>query len=100
MSRTEKKFQIKFIHPHELAHGLHGTAQYFVVDCRPVFAYNSCHIAGAINVNLSNMMRKRFVAGKIGLADLVTTEEGKERFKVGWLLQLLFLTPFIHNNYA
>ena len=27
------------------------------------------------------MMKKRFIAGKIGLADLVTTEEGRERFK-------------------
>ena len=27
------------------------------------------------------MMKKRFVAGKIGLADLVTTEEGRKRFR-------------------
>ena len=26
-------------------------------------------------------MKKRFMAGKIGLADLVTTEEGRKRFK-------------------
>ena len=26
-------------------------------------------------------MKKRFVAGKIGLADLVTTEEGRTRFR-------------------
>ena len=26
-------------------------------------------------------MKKRFIAGKIGLADLVTTEEGRERFR-------------------
>ena len=28
------------------------------------------------------MMKKRFIAGKIGLTDLVTTAEGKEKFKV------------------
>ena len=27
------------------------------------------------------MMKKRFMAGKIGLGDLVTTEEGRKRFK-------------------
>lgn len=26
-------------------------------------------------------MKKRFIAGKIGLADLVTTEEGRDRFR-------------------
>ena len=31
-------------------------------------------------------MKKRFIAGKIGLADLVTTEEGRERFKT-WTQQ-------------
>ena len=27
------------------------------------------------------MMKKRFISGKIGLADLVTTEEGRTRFR-------------------
>ena len=26
-------------------------------------------------------MKKRFIAGKIGLADLMTTEEGRQRFR-------------------
>ncbi len=37
---------------------------------------------GAINVNIVGLLKKRFVAGKIGLADLVTSDEGKEKFKV------------------
>lgn len=37
-----------------------------------------------LSLSVSNnlgMMKKRFMAGKIGLADLVTTEEGRKRFK-------------------
>lgn len=30
---------------------------------------------------IAGLMKKRFIAGKIGLADLVTTEEGRERFR-------------------
>ena len=40
------------------------------------------HKQGAVHVNLAGLMKKRFVAGKIGLADLVTSDEGKEKFKV------------------
>lgn len=69
------------IHPHDLARDLHSSGDYFLVDCRPVLAYNSCHISGAVNVNFTGMMKKRFIAGKIGLTDLVTTAEGKEKFK-------------------
>ena len=37
---------------------------------------------GAVNVNFTAMMKKRFMSGKIGLYDLVPTEEGREKFKV------------------
>ncbi len=73
---------IHLIDAHALARNLHADDHYFLVDCRPVLAYNSCHISGAVNVNFTGMMKKRFIAGKIGLQDLVTTEEGKEKFKV------------------
>ena len=73
---------IHLMQPHDLARGLHSEDQFFLVDCRPVLAYNSCHISGAVNVNFTKMMKKRFIAGKISLQDLVTTEEGKEKFKV------------------
>lgn len=38
--------------------------------------------SGAVNVNFTGMMKKRFMSGKIGLYDLVPTEEGREKFKV------------------
>ena len=41
-----------------------------------------CVYSGAVNVNFTGMMRKRFMSGKIGLYDLVPTEEGREKFKV------------------
>ena len=66
----------------ELARRLHQSSGYFLLDCRPVLAFNSSHISGAVNINFTNMMKKRFLSGKIGLADLVTSEEGKEKFKV------------------
>lgn len=69
------------IHPHELARDLHADEPCVLVDCRPVLAFNTCHISGAVNVNFTGMMKKRFLAGKIGLADLVTTEEGREKFR-------------------
>ena len=37
---------------------------------------------GAVNVNIVGILKKRFATGKIGLADLVTSDEGKEKFKV------------------
>lgn len=72
---------IESIHPHDLAKHLHADDQYVLLDCRPVLAYNSCHISGAVNVNFTSLMKKRFIAGKIGLADLMTTEEGRQRFR-------------------
>ena len=41
-----------------------------------------CAYSGAVNVNFTGMMKKRFMSGKIGLYDLVPTEEGREKFKV------------------
>lgn len=73
---------VHLIDAHHLAEDLHSDSRYFLLDCRPVLAYNSCHISGAVNINFTGMMKKRFIAGKIGLQDLVTTEEGKEKFKV------------------
>ncbi|XP_011410132.1 PREDICTED: dual specificity protein phosphatase 6-like [Amphimedon queenslandica] len=72
---------VALIEPHQLARNLHSREDYVLLDCRPVLAYNNCHISGAVNVNFTGLMKKRFIAGKIGLADLVTTEEGRERFR-------------------
>jgi len=72
---------VQIIDSHDLAQQLHGDSNYFLLDCRPVLAYNSCHISGAVNVNFTGMIKKRFIAGKIGLSDLFS-QEGKEKFKV------------------
>lgn len=66
----------------ELGHRLHSRTQHFLLDCRPVLAFNSSHISGAVNINFTSMMKKRFLSGKIGLSDLVSTEDAKEKFKV------------------
>jgi Rhodanese-like domain len=50
-----------------------------MVDCRPFMAYNASHIRGAINLNCSDRWnRKRLQTGRVSLADLATSPEGKE----------------------
>lgn len=50
-----------------------------LVDCRPFMAYNASHIRTAINVNCSDRWnRKRLATGRVALADLATTADGKE----------------------
>ena len=47
-----------------------------------IHKYILCCCTGSVNVNFTGMMKKRFMSGKIGLYDLVPTEEGREKFKV------------------
>ena len=69
---------------HDLAREIHSRESSIVLlDCRPVLRYSSCHISGASNINLASMMKKRFVTGKIGLVDLISSAEGKEILKNG-----------------
>ena len=75
------KFKVETIQPHDLAKDLHAQQDYVLLDCRPMFAFNTRHISGALNVNFTGMTKKRFMAGKLSLADLVTTEQGKEKFR-------------------
>lgn len=50
-----------------------------IVDCRPFMAYNASHLKGAINLNCSDRWnRKRLQTGRVSLADLATSPEGKE----------------------
>ncbi|XP_065911612.1 dual specificity protein phosphatase 10-like isoform X2 [Dysidea avara] len=58
------KFTVETIQPHDLAKDLHAQQDYVLLDCRPMFAFNTRHISG-----------------KLSLADLVTTEQGKEKFR-------------------
>lgn len=53
-TQAKGKFDsIALIHPHDLAKNLHSNGEYVLLDCRPVLAYNSCHISGAVNVNFT-----------------------------------------------
>jgi dual specificity MAP kinase phosphatase len=68
----------------ELARQIHSQeGSVFLLDCRPVLSFSSCHISGAANINLASMMKKRFMAGKIGLVDLISSTEGKELLQNG-----------------
>lgn len=50
-----------------------------IVDCRPFMAYNASHVRGAINLNCSDRWnRKRLQTGRVSLADLATSPEGKD----------------------
>ncbi len=51
---------IEFIQPHDLAQHLHTENEYVLLDCRPVLAYNSCHISGAVNVNFTGKCTSDF----------------------------------------
>jgi len=50
-----------------------------VVDCRPFMAFNASHVRGSINLNCSDRWnRKRLQMGKATLADLATSQDGKD----------------------
>lgn len=41
--------EIRMMHPHDLAKDLHSlVGSLLVLDCRPILAYNSCHITGML----------------------------------------------------
>lgn len=53
--------------------------QLVIVDCRPFMAFNASHLRGAINLNCSDRWnRKRLQTGRVSLADLATSPEGKD----------------------
>ncbi len=63
----------------QLAMPTGGQQPVVIVDCRPFMAYNASHVRGAINVNCSDRWnRKRLQTGRVSLADLATSPEGKE----------------------
>lgn len=51
-----------------------------LIDCRSLFAFTSVHIKGAIHVNCSSIGRKRLLQGKTKLKDLISSQEGKEKY--------------------
>ncbi|XP_054758920.2 dual specificity protein phosphatase 10-like [Lytechinus pictus] len=53
-----------------------------LVDLRPFLAFSRRHISGALNVNCTTRFScRRLREGKVALADLVTSEEGKKEFQ-------------------
>lgn len=62
-----------------------------LLDCRSFLAYNLKHIAGALNVNITGIGKKRLQQGKASLVDLVMSENGKEYLKNGkWLKAVVY----------
>lgn len=50
-----------------------------VLDCRSFMAYNQAHVTGAFNLNCADRWnRNRLQSGRVQLADLATTPEGKD----------------------
>lgn len=47
---------VELMDPHDLAKDLHSREEYVLLDCRPVLAYNTCHISGAVNVNFTGKL--------------------------------------------
>lgn len=60
-----------------------STAEFLIVDCRSLVAFNGLHIRGAIHVNCTGIGRKRLSQGKAKLKDLISSAEGKEKFISG-----------------
>ncbi|CAI8035339.1 Dual specificity protein phosphatase 10 [Geodia barretti] len=76
--------EMSTISAHDLAREIHSNQDCVVLlDCRPVFSFSSCHISGAVNINLASVMRKRFMAGKIGLPDLISSPHCKTLLQNG-----------------
>ena len=76
--------EIQTVSSQDLARELHSEqGPVFLLDCRSVLSYNSCHISGAANVNMGNLLKKRFMAGKLGLVDLLSSAESKEVLQPG-----------------
>lgn len=77
--------EVHTVSAHDLAKEIHEQkgSVLFLIDCCPVLSFSFCHISGAANVNLTSKMKKRFMAGKIGLLDLISLAEAKEQLKNG-----------------
>lgn len=91
---------VRSILPSELAQVLQAGKEDFsfsdlsdimLFDCRSFLAYSNRHIAGAVNVNCSGIVKKRLQQGKVALADLVTPDVGRECMKSGkWLRAIVY----------
>lgn len=53
----------------------HSKKSLLLLDCHPVLSYMACHISGAVNINLTSLLKKRLKAGRVGVVDLVGTDK-------------------------
>ena len=97
-TKTTPGSSVNSILPNELAQYLQANTSelrssndYMLLDCRPFFAYNMKHIAGAFNVNCTGIGKKRLQQGKASLADLISPENGKDHLTRGnWVKAVLY----------
>lgn len=62
----------------DFAHSRTSSCPFLLLDCRSTKAFKQKHIDGALNVNCSNRLYcRRLRDGKMSIADLVSSEEGK-----------------------
>ena len=75
---------IKSILPCELSKLIAGdsgkTDDLVLIDCQSVMEYSSKHITGALHLNCTGMLKRRLTQGKVKLHDLISSDQGKERF--------------------
>lgn len=77
---------LKLVSPSELDAALKqqpgGRPTPLVLDCRPTFAFGKGHVSGAVSVRCSDRIsRRRLQLGRLGLCDLVSDREAKERLQ-------------------
>lgn len=75
---------IQSILPCELSKLIRGdsgkTDDLILIDCQSFMDYSSSHITGALHLNCSGMLKRRLTQGKVKLHDLISSDQGKERF--------------------
>lgn len=81
--RSAKSVQenLKLVSPSELESALKKGSP-LVLDCRPTFAFGRGHVSGAVSLRCSDRIsRRRLQLGRLGLCDLVSDQDAKERLQ-------------------
>ncbi|GBL76566.1 Dual specificity protein phosphatase 10 [Araneus ventricosus] len=74
---------LQLVSPSELDTALRkGSTSPLVLDCRPTFAFGRGHVNGAVSLRCSDRIsRRRLQMGRLGLCDLVSDQEARERLQ-------------------
>ncbi|GIY55186.1 dual specificity protein phosphatase 10 [Caerostris extrusa] len=74
---------LQVVSPSELDTALKRSATSpLVLDCRPTFAFGRGHVNGAVSLRCSDRIsRRRLQMGRLGLCDLVSDQEARERLQ-------------------